>query len=159
MFVAVDFDGTIVVQDGRPYEDVTTPLRFLPGAKEGLLALRRAGHVLMLWSARSSRALLYDPSHDPLVRAGVRRIDPRQWRASLPINRARHQQMLDFVRRELPDVFAVLDGGAGEKPHCDLFIDDKAVRMGRGPGALDWAEVAELWGAPGPQRAIMRASK
>ena len=38
MLIAVDFDGTIV-RDDRPYEDTATPLAFLPGAKEGLLAL------------------------------------------------------------------------------------------------------------------------
>ena len=42
MRVGIDFDGTVVSQD-RPYADVVSPLEFVPGAKEGLLALKAAG--------------------------------------------------------------------------------------------------------------------
>lgn len=118
----------------------------MPGAKEALVALRRAGHVLLLWSARMSAALLVDPSLDPLVRARVRRIDQTSWEHSLSLNQARCQQMLDFVERELPGIFAAIDDGAGGKPQVDCFVDDKALRVGYGPGAGSWARIAHLYG-------------
>ena len=146
MIIAIDFDGTIVRQDGRAYDDLDTPLEFLPGAKEGLLALKKAGHTLLLWSARMSAALLVDPSLDPLVRARVRRIDHVAWERSAPLNQARCQQMLDFIDRELPGIFAAIDDGAGGKPQVDCFIDDKALRVGYGPGAASWDRITYLYG-------------
>lgn len=146
MIFAVDFDGTVVSMD-RPYDDVRTPLRFLPGAREGLLALRRAGHVLLLWSARASRSLLEDPLLDPLVRAGV--TPTGDWWKMRDVNLARHRQMLDFVERELPGVFAAVDDGRGGKPlNVDVFLDDKAIRLGRGSGGMSWREVARAFGEP-----------
>lgn len=146
MIIAIDFDGTLVQQDGRAYDDLDTPLVFLPGAKEGLLALKKAGHTLLLWSARMSAALLVDPSLDPLVRAGARRIDRSRWEASLSLNQARCQQMLDFVDRELPGIFAAIDDGAGGKPQVDCFIDDRALRCGYGPGGATWERITYLYG-------------
>jgi len=146
VIIAVDFDGTVVVQDGRAYDDIDSPLAFLPGAKEGLVALKAAGHTLLLWSARMSAALLIDPSLDPLVRANARRVNTDLWERSQPLNQARCQQMLDFVDRELPGVFAAIDDGAGGKPQVDLFIDDKALRPGYGPGAMNWSRIAYLYG-------------
>jgi len=147
---AVDFDGTIVSMDRR-YDDVTSPLRFLPGARAGLLALRRAGHHLLLWSARASPALLDSPELDPLVRAGV--TSRGAWEKMLAVNRARHRQMLEFVERELPGVFAAVDDGRGGKPvNVDVFLDDRAVRLGRGAGAFSWREVARSWGEPAQRR-------
>jgi hypothetical protein len=142
VFIAVDFDGTIVQMD-HAYDDLKAPLVFVPRAKEALAALKNAGHVLMLWSARSSPALLVDPKHDPLVAAGVRKIPLKQWRASLPVNLARHQQMIDFVNRELPGVFAVLNGGAQRgKPDVDLFIDDRMAN----PQTVGWANIERVYG-------------
>jgi hypothetical protein len=152
MRLACDFDGTIVKQDGRAYDDVTTPLEFIrdPGtgytSKDALLALKAAGHVLILWSARASRALLYDESLDPFVRCGARRADPVRWERNRGINQARMAQMLDFIDAELPGVFACIDDGAAGKPSVDAFIDDRALRLGNGPGALTWAEIAFLYG-------------
>lgn len=145
MIFAIDFDGTIV-QQTNAYDDVETPLEFMPGAERTLHALKTAGHVLLLWSARSSRSLLVDPALDPLVRAGVRAVNMDQWRKSQQINIARHKQMLAFVANNLPGVFDAIDDGACGKPSCDRFIDDRAIGLGRGAGKLPWAEIADLWG-------------
>lgn len=149
MLIAVDFDGTIV-KDDRPYEDTATPLAFLPGAREGLLSLRRAGHTLILWSARTNRALLYTPEWDPLVRAGIRRVNLVRWEAERPLHWARYFQMLAFVESQLPGIFAVVDDGLQGKPMADLFIDDKALRYGFGADAVGWQSVALLYGQPPP---------
>jgi hypothetical protein len=148
MIFAIDFDGTVVQQEGRAYEDTDTPLEFMLGAKAALLSLQRAGHVLLLWSARSSPALWRDVNLDPLVRAGRRKVSPADWERSRPINQARLEQMLDFVERELPGVFDAIDDGTAGKPLVDCFIDDKCVRVGYGPGAGTWDRIAYLYGEP-----------
>ena len=151
MIIAVDWDGTCVEQD-RPYDDVKTPPKLRPGAKAALAALKRAGHVLVLWSARASPALRTNPSLDPLVRAGVRKVHLGEWQRSRAVNEARYQQMLGFVRRELPGVFdAIDDGAAGKLPGVDLFVDDRAVRFGYAVGAAGWPEIAEMYGAAAPR--------
>jgi hypothetical protein len=147
MLIAVDFDGTIV-SDDRPFEDTVTPLRFLPGAKEGLLALRRAGHTLILWSARTNRATLFTPEWDPLVRAGIRKVHLARWEAERPIHWARLRQMKRFLTIHLPRVFAVVDDGLQGKPCVDMFIDDKALRYGFGADAVGWNGIAMLFGEP-----------
>lgn len=159
MIICCDFDGTCVRQD-HPYDDVTSPLQLQPGAKQALQALKRAGHVLILWSARSSRALLIDPTLDPLVRAGIRRVDMAAWRRSQPLNIARHRQMLEFVATELAGIFDAIDDGSAGKPSADLFIDDRALRFGRARGGLAWNQIAGsygdgFWVAPrGPDGAL-----
>lgn len=149
MILALDFDGTIV-RDDRPYADTTTPLVFLPGAKEGLHALKRAGHTLLLYSARTNRALLYTPEHDPLVRAGIRKPDLARWEKERPIHWARYFQMMAFVRTQLPGVFDVIDDGLQGKPCADLFLDDRALRFGFGADALGWDQIALLYGERTP---------
>jgi hypothetical protein len=144
--ICVDFDGTIVKQD-RPYEDVVTPLEFVDGAKEALVSLRRAGHLLILWSGRSSRSLLYDPDLDPLVRAGAVPSNRKEWLTSRHLHRARYEQMVEFVNRELPSVFDAIDDGLGGKPACDLFVDDRGATM-RGPAT--WARIARQYGETEP---------
>jgi len=144
--IAVDFDGTVVKQD-RPYADVVTPLEFVDGAKDGLLALKRANHLLLLWSGRASRALLLDPLLDPFVRAGVVDCDRRHWLESRAIHRARYDQMIEFVERELPGVFDAIDDGLAGKFSFDLVIDDKAMAM-RGPAT--WARIARVYGETEP---------
>jgi len=146
VIIAVDFDGTVVSQD-RSYDDVVTPLEFLPGAREALLSLKRAGHVLLLWSVRASRAHLYDPALNPLVRAGIVPLDRKTWRDSRHLQWARYHQMVDFVDRELPGTFDAIDDGLGGKPSCDLFIDDKAMIM---RGGATWARIARQYGEPDP---------
>ena len=152
--IAIDFDGTIVSQD-RPYDDVTTPLEFLVdpvtgySSRDGLLALKAAGHLLVLSSCRANRALTVDQHLDPLVRAGKRPADP-DWERRRGLNQRRLQQMLDFVDAELPGVFDAIDDGTVGKITADMFLDDRAIRMIRGPGALRWDEVARLWGEQPP---------
>lgn len=142
MIVVVDFDGTVVEADA-------SPPRLLSGAREGLLALRRAGHVLLLCSARANRASLEDPRLDPLVRAGVRRAPtPSAWERERAWSLARYREMCAFVSRELPGVFHAIDDGMQGKPIADLYLDDRALRMGPGPGAVGWARVAEAFGEP-----------
>ena len=135
----------VVRQDG--YDDVTTPPQLLPGAREGLAALKAAGHTLVLWSARASPALRRGPEADPLVRAGKRKVHAAQWQKEQPLHEARYRQMVKFVEAQLPGVFdAIDDGAAGKLPGVDLFLDDRAVRFGTGPGALSWRDVARLYG-------------
>ncbi len=141
MYIAVDFDNTLVAQ--APYDDVT-PLTLMPGAPAALQALKLAGHVLLLWSARASRSLLFDPRLDPLVRAGVRRVSLEQWEASRELHLNRYKQMLAFVEQYLPGMFDAIDDGAGGKPQVDMFIDDKAFKFGSGTG---WYEIIRYYGS------------
>lgn len=146
MIIAIDFDRTLVA-DG-PY-DATTPLQLLPGAKEALRSLRAAGHLLVLWSARSSPALLVDPMLDPLVRAGARRVNLRAWELAKEVHRARFRQMVEFVEAELPGLFNAVDDGAAGKFEFDLVIDDKAIRFGdKRLSGMDWSDIATRYGAP-----------
>jgi len=147
MIVGVDFDGC-VVDDSHPYSDTETPLRFIPGAREGLASLKRAGHVLLLYSARANRALREDPNLDPLVRAGIRHVSRDAWLRARPIHEARFIQMLEFVYTEIPDVFDAIDDGLQGKPCVDLFIDDRAFRYGKGTLAAGWRTIAQLYGEP-----------
>lgn len=151
MIIAFDFDGSIVSMDGRAYEDIETPLRFMPHARECLLALKRAGHVLLLYSARANRSLREDSQFDPLVRASVRKVDRERWERMRPINEARYQQMLDFVAIELPGVFDAVDDGRQGKPCVDLFLDDRAVKLGLGCQAVSLDRVAFIYGELQPR--------
>lgn len=146
MIIAVDWDGTCVSQD-RPYSDIVTPPEFIPGAKEALLALKRAGHLLVLWSGRANRALLFDPLLDPLVRSGVKPVNRRAWLESRHLNLARYHQMIEIVNRELPGVFDAIDDGSAGKFSFDLVIDDKAM-VSRGPAT--WARIARAYGESEP---------
>jgi hypothetical protein len=146
VIIAVDFDGVIVNQD-RAYDDLESPLQFNPGAREALLELKAAGHLLILWSGRLSSALLVDPMLDPLVKAGKKKVNLEWWRdSSLPIHQARAKQMLDFISRYLPGVFDAIDDGAGGKPSVDLFIDDRAIRFGVGPFSVAWDYIGHVYG-------------
>lgn len=146
MIIAIDFDGVIVKQD-HDYADLTSPLEFVPGARQGLLALKAAGHTLILWSGRLSASLLVSPLLDPLVKAGKKSVNLKQWKEkSLPIHQARAQQMLEFVDKNLSKVFDAIDHGEGGKPNVDLFIDDRALRFGVGPQAVGWDYVAHVYG-------------
>ena len=145
MRIAIDFDGTVVEQD-RPYDDVTTPLKFVPGAREGLRALHAAGHLLLLWSGRSSRALLEDPTLDPFVRASIARSNHEAWMSNRATHLARFEQMVRFVEAELPGIFDAIDDGMGGKPLVDLILDDKALKFGRSSGGLGWPLIAQFYG-------------
>lgn len=150
MIIAVDFDDTIVSQAGRAYDDVETPLEFMPGALEGLRALKRAGHRLIVFSGRASRALRVNPMLDPLAKAGVKSVNLERWEKSQPINEARYRQMLDFIAEHLAEVIDAVDDGTCGKVSADLYIDDKALRFGAPPLAAQWEVVASMWGEPAP---------
>lgn len=145
MLVALDFDGVIVRKD-RPFADVTTPLQFMPYAREGITSLKNAGHTLLLYSARANRALLFSPEWDPLVRAGVKRPNEMTWAHSRSLYWARYHQMIKFVETELAGLIDAVDDGLQGKPLADLFVDDRAVEFGA--GAHGWLEIAHLYGAP-----------
>lgn len=146
MVIAVDFDGTIV-SDDRDYNDLTTPLEFLPDAKEGLQALKRAGHTVLLYSARASRSLREDPELDPLVREGKRRVNKIQWEKLRSLHEARYRQMVDFVEKNLKDEIDAIDDGKQGKPQAALFIDDRAIRYGATQGGHFWEWISERYGS------------
>ncbi len=146
MLICVDFDDTVVSQRGRDYADVTTPLQFMPGARQGLLSLKAAGHTLVLYSGRANRSLRVDPNLDPLVRVGLKRVNMARWEENRVANQARFDQMIAFVDAELPGVFAAVDDGVQGKPSADMYIDDKALRLGYGTTGLGWTDVSSIYG-------------
>ena len=148
MIICIDFDETIVDNAGREYSDTTTPLRLMPGAKQALKSLKRAGHMLLVFSARANRALLANPMLDPLARVGKRRVNNEAWKKSQPVNIARYEQMVTFCRQELAGLIDAVDDGAVGKPSCDLFIDDRALRYGHGQLGLLWGDIARIHGEP-----------
>lgn len=143
MILAIDFDNTIVSQD-RAYNDLDTPLEFMPGAKEALESLRNAGHTVVVYSARANRALREDWQLNPLWRDGKVPFDLAWWERNRELNEARWHQMLEFLLVHLP--WVSVDDGKQGKPSADLYIDDKALKLGRGADALDWFEIAETFG-------------
>jgi hypothetical protein len=153
VFLCIDFDRTIA--DG-------VPLRLLPGAREAIMSLRRAGHTLMLFSARANRATRFNPELDPLVRAGVRPV-PREdeWQCVAAHHHALYAEMLAFVACELPGAFDAIDDGEQGKPICDLFIDDRAInpRDAGGPLSSGWDWIARVYGEPGPAACAVVASR
>ena len=87
MIIAVDFDGVIVNQD-RAYDDLESPLQFNPGAREALLELKAAGHLLILWRGGWSSACRVTPLLYPPWKAGKKNSN---WEWSLlPIIRFLH---------------------------------------------------------------------
>lgn len=147
MVIAVDFDGCIASGwPGPPY--------LTPGAKGALRSLKRAGHVLLLYSARANRAYLEDPMLDPLVRAGILQIRMDRWKTAVEENRRQYREMIEFVERELPGVFDAIDDGQQGKPRsADLYLDDRCLRVAVGvPSALDWFDIARMYGEPEGER-------
>lgn len=140
MFIGVDFDGTVATQKGES-------IQLRKGARDALLSLRDAGHVLLLFSARSNRALRENPDLDPLVRSGFRRVNRAQWEREKPLHQKRYEQMVEFVKKFLPYVFAAIDDGQQGKPDVDLFIDDKVLSLGPDRQFSSWREIADLYGA------------
>lgn len=145
MLIAVDFDGTIVQED-YAFDDVTTPLTFIPGAKAGLIALKDAGHLLILWSTRANLALRHNWKLNPMWRQGILPLDEARWKRNQPLHEARYQQMLEFIAKELPRVFDAVDDGTQGKPTgVVVFLDDKAFGSPRRQD-FDWSEVVRLLG-------------
>lgn len=146
MVIAIDFDGVVV--DAQASHDLSSPLTLKAGAREGLESLRRAGHVLLLYSARANLAQREDPQLDPLVRAGKRRVRSQTAGEQRVAAEARYRAMLDFIGRELPGVFDAVDDGRQGKPIVDIFIDDHAVRLGPGVLGVGWRGITEMYGQP-----------
>jgi hypothetical protein len=142
MIIGVDFDGVIVAA-GQPDPDV--PLVLLPGSLEGLQALKRAGHKLVLISARANRAVREDWRLNPMWVSGVVPFDEARWVREKERNQRRYHQMLEFVLLELPGIFdAIDDGGQGKVTGVRLMIDDWAHRFVEG----DWRILSHLYGEP-----------
>lgn len=140
MIFAVDFDGTIVRR--QAFDDPTWPT-LIPGAREALLALKRAGHILLLWSARNNRSLMYRPDFDALVRAGV--VGDASTDETRQLHADRWRQMVAFVEQELPGIFDAIDDGRTGKVEVDAYIDDRAIAFGGGNGAT-WADISRVYG-------------
>lgn len=143
MIIAIDFDGTLVTQD-RPYDDVTTPPEFMPGAKEAVLSLKRAEHILILYSGRANLALRKDWRRNPLWRNLIVKFNESRWEKNREINEARYQQMVEFVTKELPGVFDSIDDGSQGKVSADLFIDDRNFAFKGEAGS--WDEIRGILG-------------
>lgn len=145
MRIAIDFDGTLV-EDDHAYDDLDSPLRLKPGARDALEKLKAAGHVIMLHSARANRALWEDWRLNPFWREGLVRFDELTWERNKELNLARYAQMVQFAVNELSGLIDIVDDGLQGKPMVDLFIDDRAVSYGTGAKHLGWAAIAERYG-------------
>jgi hypothetical protein len=143
MIIAIDFDGTLV-DDDREYNDLSSPLKLLPGARAALYAMRKAGHTLVLVSARANRALRIDWRLNPLWRNGTTPFSQERWEKSRDLNQRRYDQMLAFVDATLRDVFACVDDGAQGKVSADVYIDDRALRYGE---YATWSDIQRSYGA------------
>ena len=147
MIVAIDFDSTLVDEWGRRFDDVTSPLKLMGGARKALVAMKAAGHVVLVYSARANRALREDPMLDPLARVGAVKVDIVQWTKEQPLHEARYQQMVQFCATTLKGLVDAVDDGGQGKPVADLYIDDRALRFGGGVDGHSWFDIARQFGA------------
>lgn len=102
MKISIDVDGTIceLRQNGQSYADVAP----LPGAVEKLKAFRRAGHYLILCTAR----------HMSTCHGNVGMVVARQGKT-----------LFEWLEKyEIP-----YDEIWFGKPHADVYIDDNAYRL------------------------------
>lgn len=147
MIIAVDFDSTLVDEWGRRFSDTTSPLKLMGGARKALEAMKRAGHIVVVASGRANRALRVDPGLDPLVRAGVVKVDRKAWEAEQPLHEARYQQMVAFCATTLKGLVDAVDDGEQGKLLADVYIDDRALRFGGGVDGHNWFDIARQFGA------------
>ena len=145
MRIVCDFDGSVITE--QPW-DSDTPLVFMTDAMESLLALKRAGHTLILFSSRANRANREDWKLNPenVAKDAEGRFNVSRWYVQRQIHERRYQQMLDFVATELPGVFAYIDDGQQGKPDADLFIDDRGVRLYADALGTSWPNLVRLLG-------------
>lgn len=144
MIVCVDFDGTVVDRPPDP-GDASESLRVRDDARMGLHALKEAGHTLILSSCRANTAQRVDWRRNPLWRNRLAPFDEVRWAEERGAWEASYRRMVDFVARELPGVFDCVDDGEQGKVLADLYVDDKAFRVGFG----GWVAVAESYGEVG----------
>lgn len=144
MRIGLEFDGVIVREDDHDFDDTTTPLQLMPGALVGLRSLRAAGHVLLLYSERANRSLRESPMLDPLIVAGITRIDLAVWAREQPIYQARFDQMLSLCSGQLRGLFHGVDDGQQGKPVLDLLIDRRVFGYRPTDG---WLKLKSLYGA------------
>lgn len=147
MIIAIDFDSTLVDEWGRKFSDTTSPLKLMSGARKALEAMKRAGHLVVVSSARANRALRIDPELDPLVRLGLVRVDRKAWEAEQPLHEARYRQMVNFCATTLKGLVDAVDDGGQGKPVADVYIDDRALRFGGGVDGHNWFDIARQFGA------------
>lgn len=147
MIVCIDFDSCLVDGWGRRFDDVTSPFKLMGGARNALVAMKAAGHIVLVFSARANRALWDDPMLDPLVRVGAVKVDIGQWEKERPLHAARYLQMVQFCETSLKGLVDAVDDGRQGKPAADLYIDDRALRFGGGVDGHSWFDVARQFGA------------
>lgn len=141
MIIVVDFDGTVIEPQAEPGEP-SEKFILRRGALEALYSLKRASHVLVLFSSRANMAHRIDWRLNPLWANGIVPFDEATWEAGRQYWEEAFQQMVRFVDRELPGLFDAVDGGMQGKPIADLYLDDKAFRM----GLRGWRDVAMMYG-------------
>lgn len=138
MIFAIEFDGVVVRES---YTEEAPVL--LPGARAGLYALKRAGHTLVLTSARSNRALRFNPELNPL---GPQFATDEARLEFCEHHQRRYLAMAEFVAAELPDVFDLIDDGAQGKVSADVYLDARSVAFGFGVLSNDWVKVGRRYG-------------
>ena len=139
MIIAIDFDGTVVLETEWNYLGA---LKLQPNVKQALQLMKKADHHLLLYSARTNRAI-FDRKLDPLVRSGtIGAVASSE--ATCDLANQRWQAMTKFVEEELPGVFDAIDDGLQGKPRADLFIDNKAITFGT--YGMQWPEIAQVLG-------------
>lgn len=144
MIICVDFDGCVVRQ--AAFNASWAELELVHGAKDALIAMRNAGHILVLYSSRANRALRVDPSLNPLVRDGIIRVDRERWAKEESTYQQRYETMLEFIADQLPGVFHAIDDGSQGKPDADLFLEGLGRTMDTHGSA--WRRVMHAYGEP-----------
>jgi beta-phosphoglucomutase-like phosphatase (HAD superfamily) len=142
MIICVDFDNCVI--QPCAFDASHTEMKLVPGAVEALQQLRKAGHLLVLYSARANRSLRDDPFLNPLIRTGAIKLDRARWEAEAPAYRARYRSMLTFLADNLPHLFHSIDDGSQGKPDADLFLEGLGRTMDHHGGA--WRRVMHAYG-------------
>jgi len=144
MKICVDFDGTVVEENGEFYSGGgPEKFEFIPFAQQALRALHRAGHFLILSSCRANREKRFGPEIfiDDTIPTDWRVVEKRLELCT--IHQRRFEGMRQFIRSNLPGVFDVIDEGTLGKPIADLYFDNRAFLV---RGAREWERVGNLYG-------------
>lgn len=132
---ALDFDGTIVEAD--------EPLRLRPSARQAIEDIKRAGHRLVLFSARCTPIDPTPELDDQVARWYATGEVPTQvtdqWK--------RFEEMRAFLKAErLWDLFDDIWQAPG-KPYATVYVDDRFV-------SPDWPALAATYGEPHERQPI-----